>query len=61
VCTNRKSAAAERGLRALGATLAMGIPVMRRSKHSRQGVFSGTIQIPVDSSEATPGGGRMVI
>src|SRR5262249_22589584 len=40
VCTNRKSASAERCLRALGATLAMGIPVMRRSKHSRQGVFS---------------------
>src|SRR5215475_398096 len=39
-CTNRKSASAERCLRALGATLAMGIPVMRRSKHSRQGVFS---------------------
>src|SRR5437660_7070158 len=40
VYTNRKSASAERCLRALGATLAMGIPVMRRSKHSRQGVFS---------------------
>gem|GEM_PF-4474282 len=40
VCTNRKSASAERCLRALGATLAMGIPVIRRSKHSRQGVFS---------------------
>src|SRR5678816_3644106 len=40
VCTNRKSASAERCWRALGATLAMGIPVMRRSKHSRQGVFS---------------------
>src|SRR4029453_8772460 len=40
VCTNRKSASAERCLRALGAILAMGIPVMRRSKHSRQGGFS---------------------
>src|SRR5262249_49869462 len=40
VCTNRKSASAERCLRALGATLAMGIPVMRRSKRSRQGVLS---------------------
>src|SRR5262245_53297604 len=40
VCTNRKSASAERCLRALGATLARGIPVMRRSKHARQGVFS---------------------
>src|SRR5438876_9912073 len=40
VYTNRKSASAERCLRALGATLAMGIPVMIRSKHSRQGVFS---------------------
>src|SRR5262245_12372178 len=40
VCTNRKSASAQRCLRALGATRAMGIPVMRRSKHSRQGVFS---------------------
>src|SRR5947207_5794349 len=40
VYTNRKRASAERCLRALGATLAMGIPVMRRSKHSRQGVFS---------------------
>src|SRR4029450_6811692 len=40
VCTNRKSASAERCLRAVGATRAMGIPVMRRSKHARQGVFS---------------------
>jgi hypothetical protein len=40
VCTNRKSASAESGLRAWGATRAMGIPVMRRSKHARQGVFS---------------------
>src|SRR5437899_4556716 len=40
VYTNRKSASAERCLRALGATLAMGIPFMRRSKHARQGVFS---------------------
>src|SRR5256885_15822956 len=40
VYTNRKSASAERCLRALGVTPAMGIPVMIRSKHSRQGVFS---------------------
>src|SRR4029434_4716563 len=40
VCTNRKSASAERCLRALGATLAMGIPVMRRSQRSSQGLFS---------------------
>src|SRR4029450_4929413 len=39
VCTNRKRASAERGVRALGATLAMGIPVMRRSQRSSQGVF----------------------